>query len=146
MNRLVTRASRKLGLKPGSVVYVGKERSDDVHLDVIDYTDTNYDEKHLANAEDSFPYRDSETLSWINVDGIHDTAQIEKLGAHFGLHPLVLEDIVNTHQRPKMEDYGEYIYIVARMLSLQEGSTELVSEQISLVRGLLLFMHMARFV
>jgi magnesium transporter len=134
-NKKVSRASKKFGLKPGSVVYVGKERAEDVHIDVIDYTSTEYEEKRLASAEECFIYRESKTLSWINVDGIHDAELVEKLGEHYGLHPLVMEDIVNTGQRPKMEEADDHIFLVMKMLYRDARDGALKAEQVSILFG-----------
>ncbi|TFG47862.1 MAG: magnesium and cobalt transport protein CorA, partial [Candidatus Brocadiia bacterium] len=73
MAKRIHRASKKLGLKPGSVIYVGKDRTEEVHIDIIDYTDFDYNEKRAATVEECFPYKDSSTMTWINVDGIHNT-------------------------------------------------------------------------
>jgi len=135
MSKRVRRAHKKLGLKPGSVVYVGRERTEDVHFEIIDYTDSEYNETRVAAVEECFKYRDSETLSWINVNGIHDTEMVEKLGHHFGMHALVLEDIVNTGQRPKMEDAESHIFIVLKMLYHDVETGELKAEQVSILFG-----------
>jgi magnesium transporter len=135
MARHVSRVSKKLGLKPGSVVYVGKERTEVVHIDIIDYTESEHAEKRVASAEECFSYRDSATLSWINVDGIHNPEMVEKLGKHFGMHSLVLEDIVNTGQRPKMEEAEDHIFIVMKMLYEDKDNGELKAEQVSVVFG-----------
>jgi magnesium transporter len=135
MAKLVSRVSKKFGLKPGSVVYVGRERTEDVHIDIIDYTESEHAEKRVTSAEECFPYRDSTTLSWINVDGIHKPEVIEELGKHFGLHPLVLEDIVNTGQRPKMEEAEDHVFVVMKMLYEDRDNGELKAEQISVVFG-----------
>ena len=135
MRRRVSRASKKLGLKPGSVVYVGKERTEDVHIDIIDYTDSEYSEKRVSIVEECFPYKESTTLTWINVDGIHDTELVEKLGQHYGMHPLILEDVVNTGQRPKMEDAEDHIFIVMKMLYDDAKNGELKAEQVSILFG-----------
>jgi len=59
-----------------------------------------------------FPFKDTPTVTWINIDGLHQVDIIEKLGKHFSLHPLILEDIVSTEQRPKMEDFENYIFVI----------------------------------
>ncbi len=79
-------------------------------------------------------YKDKPTVTWINVDGVHNVPLLEKLGECFGLHRLVMEDIMNTDQRPKMEDYGEYLYLVLKMLASGKNG-EIVTEQISLILG-----------
>ena len=74
-------------------------------------------------------------MTWINIDGIHEVNIIEKIGKHFDLHPLIMEDIVNTEQRPKMEDFGHYVYVVLRMLYFDEEAHEVKGEQVSLILG-----------
>ncbi len=135
MNKLVSRASKKHGLKPGAVIYVGKSRTEDVHINVIDYTKAEYTEKIVAKVEDCISYKESPTITWINVDGIHNVEIIEKLGNSYGLHPLVQEDVVNTGQRPKMEDLGDYIFVVMKMLYLDGVSGDLKTEQVSIIFG-----------
>lgn len=135
MKKNSKRASSKLGMAPGSVVYVGRERTEDVHIKVIDYSEYKEEERVLTDVEDCFPYKDSPTISWINIDGIHMTETVEKLGKHFEIHPLALEDIVNTGQRPKMEDTAQYIFIQLKMLYREKDHRELKSEQVSVVFG-----------
>jgi len=135
MAKRVSRVSKKLGLKPGSVVYVGAERTEKVNINIIDYTESEYREKSVSTAEECFPFKDSPTISWINVDGIHEPELVEQIGAHFGMHPLVLEDIVNTGQRPKMEDAQDYLMVVLKMLYQSKEDDELRAEQVSVLFG-----------
>jgi magnesium transporter len=132
---LFSRLSKKIGVNPGTVVYVGDEQTADVHIDVIDYSETELAEKRVDSVEECYPYKDSKTITWINIDGIHHPETIEKIGAHFGIHPLVLEDIANTGQRPKMEDTDDYIFIVIKMLYSDKDNGEIKSEQVSVIFG-----------
>ena len=75
------------------------------------------------------------SISWINIDGVHQVDIIEKLGAHFVLHPLLQEDVVNTHQRPKFDEYADHLFIVLRMFFFNLEENELEGEQISLIVG-----------
>ncbi len=100
----------------------------------------NYDrdellEKELERIEDSFPYKDTPPVTWINVNGLHEVERIEKFGLHFGLHPLTLEDIVNTGHRPKSEEFENYEYIVLKMLTYDENLDQILAEQVSLILG-----------
>lgn len=135
MPKLIRRASKKPGLPPGTLVYTGKERVDKASISLIDYDEAQLQEKEIEAIEECFPFKDTPAVTWINIDGVHETDLIEKLGSHFDLHPLIMEDIVNTQQRPKMEDSGSYIFIVLRMLRYDEKDNEIKSEQISLVLG-----------
>jgi magnesium transporter len=135
MTLYIKKAKKKLGLKPGSVVYVGEKRVEKATIDIIDYTGSDLMEKRVDDIEECFPFKESPTMSWINITGIHETDIVEKIGKHFDMHPLVLEDIVNTGQRPKMEDTGEYIFVVLKMLYKADEDGELSAEQVSILFG-----------
>jgi magnesium transporter len=135
MPRLIKRGVKKAGLPPGTLVYTGEKRVEKAKISLIDYDETQFQEKEVKKVEECFPFKDTPTVTWINIDGVHELDIIEELGKHFDLHPLILEDIVNTEQRPKMEDSGSYIFIVLRMLSYDEKEKEIKSEQVSLVLG-----------
>jgi magnesium transporter len=129
------RASTKPGLAPGTLVHVGEKKIEKIRIRVIDFDETNLEERELDSVDECFPYVDKPTVTWINIDGLHDVDLIEKIGKNFGLHPLVLEDIVHTEQRPKMEDFENYIFIVTKMLSYDEKQNQLNAEQFSLILG-----------
>lgn len=134
MTGAVVRRSQKAGLPPGSLVYVGDEAAGKTTIEVIEYTPERIDETSVQDAGDLAAYRGRDAVVWINITGLHEVGVIEKTGEIFGLHPLILEDILNTEQRPKMEDYDETIYVVMKMIgSLEDG--RVADEQISLVIG-----------
>jgi magnesium transporter len=135
MPKLIKKRSEKAGLPPGSLVHIGEKKADTPKITVMDYDEAHFQEKEIKTIEECFLFKDTPTVTWINIDGLHRVEILEKLGECYGFHPLVLEDILNTDQRPKMEDYGEYLYIVLRMLSYNDKSSEIESEQISLVLG-----------
>ena len=129
------RAKQKVGLTPGTPVHIGEKKIEKVRIRVIDYDATQLEEKEATTIEECFPFKDKPTVTWINIDGLHDIELIEKIGKHFDLHPLVLEDIVNTEQRPKLEDFGNYIFLVLKMLYYDNKKNELEAEQVSLIFG-----------
>jgi magnesium transporter len=136
MPRLVSkRAKQKVGLVPGTLVHIGERRIEKVRIRIIDYDETQLEEKEVKTVEECFPFKDKPTISWINIDGLHDVEVVEKIGKQFGLHPLILEDIVHTGQRPKLEDFGDHIFIVLKMLYYNKEKGELEAEQISLIFG-----------
>lgn len=126
--------SNKAGLEPGTLIHIGERRTEKTRLKLFDYSPEHLSEQELASVKESFPFRDTATVSWLNIEGLHDTALVGELGNYFGLHPLVLEDIVNTEQRPKLEDFENYLFTVLKMLYRDEDG-EIVAEQISLVLG-----------
>jgi magnesium transporter len=85
------------------------------------------------SVEECFTYKDKPSMTWVNIDGIHQKEILEKLSGCFGFHPLVMEDIMNTDQRPKMEDYTDYLYIVLKMLYYNEKENKISTEQVSLI-------------
>jgi len=126
--------SQKAGLAPGTLIHIGTRRAERTRLRLFDYDQDRLSEKELSSVEQAFPFRDTATVTWINIDGLHETGIIEQLGGHFGVHPLVLEDIVNTEQRPKLEDFESYLYVVLKMM-YRDDEGEIVAEQVSLVLG-----------
>lgn len=135
MTRLTHKRSAKAGLPPGSLVHLGKKTSGQVLVTVMDYDASGFQEKQIDVIDECFLFRDQPTVTWINIDGLGHPEMIQKLGDCYGFHPLVLEDILNTGQRPKMEDYAEYIYVVLKMLYPGTDGRTIVSEQISLIAG-----------
>ncbi|MFC1632117.1 magnesium/cobalt transporter CorA [Candidatus Omnitrophota bacterium] len=135
MPRLIKRISKTIGLAPGTLMHVGEKRTERIKITVIDYDEKEFQEKEIKTVEESFHFRDTSTVTWINIDGIHDVKIIEKIGSHFGFHPLMMEDIVNTGQRPKLEDFESYIFIVLKMLYFDEKAGEINAEQVSLIIG-----------
>jgi len=133
MMRLFKKTSKKAGLPPGTLVHIGEKKVEKTKITLIDYDDTHLQEKEVDTVEECLPCKDTFTVTWINVDGMHEVNIIGRLGEHFGLHPLLLEDIVNTDQRPKMEDFGNYLFIVLKMLYWDEADGEIRTEQVSLV-------------
>ncbi len=134
MTRYVSRRRKKHGLPPGSLVVTGEATERPVSLNVFDYDAERLDER-VATLEAVLPLRDTEAVSWINVDGLHDLELVRQLGEHFGLHPLLLEDIVTLGQRPKMEEYDDYLFFVVKMHTVDEATRHLRSEQVSIVLG-----------
>lgn len=135
MTKKHSQASKTVGLAPGELVHIGEERHDAVTITVIDYDKTRFHEKIVSSVEDCFPYKETPSVTWINVDGIHDTGVIEKIGKRFDLHPLILEDIVNTGQRPKLEDYDKYLFIVLKMFYCSGEGQKTTAEQVSMILG-----------
>lgn len=101
---------------------------------LIDYNVSAFTEREVANPAECLPYRQADSVTWINVDGIGHPQLIHELAQVMGFHALTVEDMLNTDQRPKAEDYGEYIYVVAKMLDLNPHG-EITIEQLSLVIG-----------
>ncbi len=133
--KLIKRQSKTAGLLPGTLVHIGEKKSESVKITLMDYNEREFQEKVIENIEDCFPFKATDTTTWINIDGLHQLEIIEKLGKNFDIHPLILEDILNTGQRPKCEDYEKCMFMVLKMLSFDDTSQTIRSEQVSLILG-----------
>jgi magnesium transporter len=133
MRKVLKERAKKSGLPPGTPVFIGEKRTEAAKITVIEYDGTRLQESVLEDVSECIPYKDSTAVRWINIEGLSRPDVLEKISGCFGLHPLVMEDILNTDQRPKIEDYGEYIYVVLKMIHYQNAKSEIVTEQISLI-------------
>lgn len=134
MSRYAGQRSKKTGTPPGTLVHVGKHRTDRVTASIMEYNETDISEKQLDMPFDYSGTGVAGSVRWVNIDGLHDAGVLEKLGKDFKLHPLVLEDMLNTEQRPKIEDYGDYIYIVIKNL-YNTGEGDIETEHQSIILG-----------
>lgn len=127
--------SQKSGLPPGSAVYTGEKRTWPVSISVIDYDSGAVEKRDILSLDECKAYKDRPTVTWINVNGLHEAHVIEQLGAIFDIHPLTIEDILHTVQRPKIDVFDDYVYLVIKMHQHDDVTEEITSEQVSIVLG-----------
>ena len=133
--REVFRRGKKAGLPPGTPVFVGERKQDVVRISIMNYSREHIEEIHSASIDDCVRVRESSDIVWINVNGIHDVNTIQTLANIFGLHPLTTEDISNTNQRPKFEEFDDYIFFALKMLVYDEETNSIESENVSVILG-----------
>ncbi|MDY6843440.1 MAG: magnesium/cobalt transporter CorA [Thermodesulfobacteriota bacterium] len=133
MKTMIMKRSKKAGLSPGTLIHIGGKKIEKEKITFTRYNDKFFEEKEVETIEECFIFSEEQTVTWINISGIHDVEIIDKVGKHFDVHPLVLEDIVNTEQRPKMEDFENYIFVILKILQYDENKRMLKSEQVSIV-------------
>lgn len=136
IKRLLTKSSssKKVGMPPGSLVSSGEITPTKITL--ITYDNAHFEEKTVSSIEDCFAVKKSTSgVSWINIDGLSDLEMLKKLGEHFEIHPLVLEDILNTDQRPKLDDYDNYLFVIVKMLYVETPEKGITTEQVGLILG-----------
>jgi len=126
---------KKAGLSPGTPVFIGERKQSQVRTDILRYTASAFTELKDAPLAACTPSAAGEGVTWINVFGIHDVTYIAALGDRFGIHPLTQEDIVNTAQRPKTEEFDNYIFVVLKMLTYNDLHKEIEIETVSIVLG-----------
>lgn len=136
-NKMIEPVSEKTGIPPGTLMYVGRETNAPVSVTVLEYNEHDYSEQTYSNLDDALLNVRNGMVKWINVDGVHDPSIVERIGQMFDIHPLTLEDLVNTHQRPKFEDYDHYVISIMKMIYEEEcekrGEDIFVSEQLSII-------------
>ncbi|WP_203295706.1 magnesium/cobalt transporter CorA [Luteirhabdus pelagi] len=119
---------------PGTVSYTGKKAGMVTKLEIIDYSKDTYSQADTENVEDALAFENSQNITWINVNGLNNTKEIERLGNYYNLHPLIQEDIVTTNQRPKIDEYEDYLFIVFKMVFYNDDG-DLIIEHVSMVLG-----------
>jgi len=129
----IRKRSAKAGLPPGSLVYLGEPATGRPVLTLIEYDADTYREEQPASVP-QISAASGKTL-WLNVYGLNEPALLEEIGKRFGLHPLVLEDILNTDQRPKLEDYSTYLFFVAKIFEYNATNQAITTDQVSIVLG-----------
>lgn len=130
--RIKSRKS-KIGAAPGSLIHVGEHVNDDVKIQLISYNEDNFNKTSYEDIEKCLSSCNNDPINWINIDGLHEVEVISNMGKRFSIHPLILEDILNTTQRPKIDIGNNYIYIVIKMLYYDKDIKEVKSEQVSLI-------------
>lgn len=126
----MTDKHKNIGAPPGTVFYTGKQRAERVKITLIEYNEEDYFEKDYYDLSECLSDFKPNTVKWINIDGIHKTELIEEIGKKYAIHPLTLEDIAHVDQRPKFEDYDNYVLCIMKMLSYTD---EVIAEQLSIV-------------
>lgn len=135
VGRFVRRVVKRPGVPPGTLVHTGERKVERVRVRAFAYHGDALSEAEHEDIGACLPAKDAEGVTWINVDGLHDVDLVRRAGEHFGWHPLLLEDIVGTGQRAKVEEYPGYLFVVLPMLSWDEETRQVVHEQLSLVLG-----------
>jgi magnesium transporter len=134
MPGVMKRRSAKTGLPPGALIHIGQQHAEKAKITLCEYDESHLQEREISTLEGILPPPAGAAVTWIHIDGLQEISLLEQMGVNFRLHPLTLEDILNTEQRPKSEDHGEYLYIVLRLF--HEGADgALIPEQVSIVLG-----------
>jgi len=133
MTESLSTTSEKSGLPPGSLIHVGDVLETVTRMSVINYSKENIEEQKIQSVDEILKYKDNDTVTWVIIEGLTNVDIVERIGTIFGIHQLVLEDILNTHQRPKFEEYDDHLYIVLKCLLSEDEQFTVSYEQISLL-------------
>lgn len=129
------KTSAKVGLPPGSIIHVGEQKIEKVKITLTEYDEKKVETFEINSVEEIDPYTDTPQVTWVSVSGLHDTELIKQIGEKFNIHPLVLEDILNTETRPKIEMTDDYIFIAMKMLTYNSNESQIDTEQVSFILG-----------
>ncbi len=133
VKRLISSKPKQIGLDPGTLIYIGEKEKEPVKIKLFEYDEAGYSEKEFQTVDQILGLQDSSKNVWINLDGVHNVQMMEKIQNNFNIHPLAMEDILHTIQRPKVDDYQNNLFIVLRMFFYNEGTRELKHEQVSII-------------
>ncbi|MGD8608084.1 MAG: CorA family divalent cation transporter, partial [Myxococcales bacterium] len=135
MARFYKKREENRGLSPGSLVFIGEQKTEAIRVRLFDYDEQSLAEETLDDIGRVRDFAGKDGIKWINVDGLHDTEVIREIGEAFGLHPLLLEDVLNTGQRPKLDEFEDTFFVVVKMLRYDDDSDIVIAEQLSIVVG-----------
>ncbi|MFW9905815.1 MAG: magnesium/cobalt transporter CorA [Candidatus Thorarchaeota archaeon] len=133
--RIVKKRGEKVGLPPGTPVLIGRKKIEKIQISILEYEEEKFEERQVSSIDDFLPIKEKPTITWINIEGLHDLKILEKIKKIFNLHPLLLEDVLNTDQRPKFDDYDTYLYLVLKSLEYDELRGNVIIDQISFILG-----------
>jgi magnesium transporter len=122
-------------MPPGTIVHIGEKKIDKALIEVIDFDSENLQKYDVEKIEDIYKFKDTSSNSWINIVGLHDTELLQKIGLNFDFHPLIIEDILNTDQRPKVEFLEHYIFVIMKMIVYDKSENQIKIEQVSIILG-----------
>jgi magnesium transporter len=134
INKLIPKTN-KPATAPGTIRYFGKKQEAQVELYLMDYNESEMVEKKIGSLKELVDYEGKPSITWVNITGVHNEGIIKELGEYVGVHPLVMEDMVNTTQSPKVEEFDDYLFVILKMASYDEEQQEVVMEQLSMILG-----------
>ena len=122
--------AKEVGLPPGSLIHVGEQKIEKPVIGLVDYDQEHFDTRTDITIEEATTFKETESVSWVNLSGIHDISLIERFGQKFGIHNLALEDLLNTQHRPKVEEMEGYSLIILKILFFDDATQSIDAEQI----------------
>ncbi len=135
MSRVLKKRSKKAGLSPGALTYVGDKEDKKVRITIVHYNSRDYEEEDKTALNDCLGLVAADRITWVNINGLHRPEVMSQLGSCLKMHPLILEDLMNTDQQPKLEEGRDHLFVVIKMLDCHDAARNIQVEQLSLVLG-----------
>jgi magnesium transporter len=129
------RVRKKAGLQPGALVFSGAAHTHPITISMLAYDGGAVQERTNLTVQDALIPLDKPGVTWIDINGIHDPSIVEQIGKHFGLHPLVIEDIITSGQRPKLEDYENFLFLTIKRITCEGPAKSITTEELSIIAG-----------
>ncbi|MEX2596038.1 MAG: magnesium/cobalt transporter CorA [Salibacteraceae bacterium] len=133
MARFISQDRSNIGLSPFEPKFKGEKRTEQILLRLIDFDEKQMKEETLKSVDEALPYLDTNTVTWLNIDGLHDETFITEVGRFFNLDRMVVSDVLDTNIRPKVHEYENCLYIELKMMRYDEQNNQLIVESLSLV-------------
>ncbi len=133
MARFIKKHKQEIGISPDELLFRGEKKIDQVLLRVIDYNANNLEEEIINSANDVIKYQEKDSVTWLNIDGLHDTVIMEEISTTFHLDNIIFADVMNTQARPKVQEYDNCIFLSIKMLRLDEETNLSSVENLSLI-------------
>lgn len=133
MARFIRKSKHEIGISPDDLLFRGEKKSDKVILSIIDFDPENMEEKVISSVDEAMQYQTRDTVTWFNIDGIHDETTMKEISQRFKLDKLILADVMNTQVRPVMTEYPNCIFIALKMLQHDDKTGKINSEHLSLI-------------
>jgi magnesium transporter len=135
MSKFIRIHNRSKGSAPGSLIFVGDQKQDQVRIRVMNFDANELVEQDCTSVAEAFDFIGKKTMTWINIDGIHDAGTIQEVGSRLQVNHLILEDIMNAEDRPKYEESEELVFIIIKLLNHSAEAGLTAAEQLSLLIG-----------
>ncbi len=133
MARYLKKSKSEIGLSPSELIFRGNKKIDQVQLRIIDFDQSTIEEKSIHSVKEILPYTKTNTVTWLNVDGLHDLELLKEIGEEFDLNKLILADVLETNARPKIHEYENCIFISIKMLQFANDDNKIKVENLSLI-------------
>ena len=128
-------ARKKRGMSPGSLVFTGEQKVEEISIDIFQYNQNIFVERKIENVEELKELINAQNVLWININGLHDIDKLEKIGEMFNINPLTMEDILNVNHPPKLEEHEEYLFLISKSFHYNSESGEIIIEHVSFILG-----------
>ncbi len=135
VNKTTSYTAKKAGQPPGTLIYTGKKTTEKIIVTVYDYTNDTFEEQEITQLDDLAKFKNNTSNTWINISGLHETTLIEKVGTCFNLDAMLLEDVLNTNHRPKVDFFEGHLFFTLKMIGIHTNQKDIDYEQVSFVLG-----------